>query len=207
MQFLNYKKAKNSFVSSIDSWLGTPKRKMTERSVKLIYKYQTIDNIAAKLKIEINTTEHFNALGPVDYEFKVGSRWFSGDTVICTYHIDELMATKIRALHQRRKGRDLFDIWHAVTHDLFDLTRAIDIFRQYNNYNKQNITRAMFEQSFFEKQQDSNFGNDTVGLLPADYGWDFDAACQLVWNKVAPLMKFDKTTVKRGEGSYAVTFK
>ena len=38
-------------------------------------------------------------------------------------------------------------------------------------------------------EQDQNFGNDTAGLLPVDYGWDFDAACQLVWNKVAPLMK------------------
>jgi predicted nucleotidyltransferase component of viral defense system len=175
--------------SVLDTWLGIPKRKMTERSVKLTYKYQTIDNIAAKLKVEINTTEHFNVLEPVDYDFRVDSKWFSGDSVICTYHIDELMATKIRALYQRRKGRDLFDIWHVITHDLFNLEKSLGILEKYNKYNKQNITRAMFEQSFFEKQQDAGFRNDTVGLLPVDYDWSFDHACELVWNKIFPLMK------------------
>lgn len=178
----------DSIRSVLDSWLGTPKRKMTERSVKLIYRYQTIDNMAAKLKVEINTTEHFCALEPIDYNFEVNSRWFSGKTSIRTYHIDELMATKIRVLYQRKKGRDLFDIWHATTNNLFEIKKSIAILEQYNNYNKQNITRAMFEQSFFEKQQDSNFKNDITGLLPTDYDWNFDRACELIWNDIAPLM-------------------
>lgn len=37
-------------------WLGEPRRKMTERSVKLIYRYTSLEGISAKLKIEINTT-------------------------------------------------------------------------------------------------------------------------------------------------------
>lgn len=40
------------------------------------------------------------------------SPWFTGATDIITYELDDLMATKLRALYQRRKGRDLFDIWY-----------------------------------------------------------------------------------------------
>ena len=39
------------------------------------------------------------------------SDWFKGTGDIITYEMPELMATKLRALYQRRKGRDLFDIW------------------------------------------------------------------------------------------------
>ena len=46
------------------------------------------------------------------------SPWFTGATDIITYELDELMATKLRALYQRRKGRDLFDIWYVADHNL-----------------------------------------------------------------------------------------
>jgi hypothetical protein len=34
---------------------------------------------------------------------------------VSTFQLEELMSTKLRALYQRRKGRDLFDLWHALT--------------------------------------------------------------------------------------------
>ena len=43
-------------------WLGDPAWKITQRSAKLIYKYESINKMAMKLKIEINTTEHFQVL-------------------------------------------------------------------------------------------------------------------------------------------------
>jgi len=52
--------------SVLDKWLGKPRRKLTERSVKLIYYYQTSDNFPAKLKIEINTTEHYNVFDYIE---------------------------------------------------------------------------------------------------------------------------------------------
>ena len=39
----------------------------------------------------------------------MASRWYSGTAAIATFEFDELLATKLRALYQRRKGRDLFD--------------------------------------------------------------------------------------------------
>ena len=95
-------------------WLGDPKWKITQRSAKLIYKYEAINKMPAKLKIEINTTEHFQVLPLRTEEFKVDSDWWSGNAKIATYEIDELMATKLRALYQRRRGRDLFDLWYVT---------------------------------------------------------------------------------------------
>ncbi len=52
----------NAIRATLEPWLGEPKRKLTERSAKLIYTYQGIGGETAKLKIEINTTEHFHVL-------------------------------------------------------------------------------------------------------------------------------------------------
>lgn len=32
-----------------------------------------------------------------------------------TFQIEEILATKLRALYARRKGRDLYDLWLALT--------------------------------------------------------------------------------------------
>ena len=112
-------------------WLGDPKWKITQRSAKLIYKYESINKSASKLKIEINTTEHFQVLPLKKVPFSMDSDWFKGKADIITYEMDELMATKLRALYQRRKGRDLFDIWYVATNELINLNRVFDIFAKY----------------------------------------------------------------------------
>jgi len=114
--------------SILKPWLGEPVRKITERGAKLVYKYMAIDGLTARLKIEINTTEHFQVL-PLKYEqFTIDSDWFNGSCQVVTYELEELIATKLRALYQRRKGRDLFDLWYVFTHELVNINRVINIF-------------------------------------------------------------------------------
>jgi len=48
-----------------------------------------------------------------------------------TYELDELIATKLRALHQRRKGRDLFDLWWADQQANPDPGRMVALLREY----------------------------------------------------------------------------
>lgn len=68
-----------------------------------------------RIKIEINTHETSPALPTVRVPFNVSSSWFSGSAEVQTFATPELFATKIRALYQRKKGRDLFDMWLALT--------------------------------------------------------------------------------------------
>jgi predicted nucleotidyltransferase component of viral defense system len=43
-----------------------------------------------------------------------------------SFGLEELLATKLRALYQRRKGRDLFDLWVALTTLSVDDQSVID---------------------------------------------------------------------------------
>ncbi|HBG39963.1 MAG TPA: hypothetical protein DDZ96_05835 [Porphyromonadaceae bacterium] len=41
-------------------------------------------------------------------------RWFSGQCSVAAYRLEELLGTKLRALYQRRKVSDLFDLYKAL---------------------------------------------------------------------------------------------
>ncbi|MDO8997444.1 MAG: nucleotidyl transferase AbiEii/AbiGii toxin family protein [Sediminibacterium sp.] len=98
-------------------FLGEPKIKQKENNFTLQYRFESefppIQNLL--LKVETNCREHFSVLGYQQFPFQIKSSWFSGDCNITTYQIEELLGTKLRALYQRRKGRDLYDLYKALT--------------------------------------------------------------------------------------------
>ena len=165
-------------------WLGDPKWKITQRSAKLIYKYEAINKLPAKLKIEINTTEHFQVLPLKTKKFSVNSEWFNGSSNIITYEIDELIATKLRALYQRRKGRDLFDLWYVSKQELIRLDRVFDVFAKYCVNDCINISKNEFIKNLALKKSHPDFQVDMNALLPLELNWDFEEAYQFVVDKV-----------------------
>ena len=90
--------------------------------------------IRLRLKLEINCREHFNLLGWNYFPFSVHNEWFTGHCEITTYHLNELLGTKLRALYQRRKGRDLFDLYYADQHTSLDYDKIINCYYEYMNY-------------------------------------------------------------------------
>jgi len=88
-----------------------------------------------RLKVEVNTYEHFSEMGYVQIPFAVESLWFSGEAEVRTYSIDELLGTKLRALYQRRKGRDLFDLAYAMENGAVDAEAVLRCFRRYMTWN------------------------------------------------------------------------
>lgn len=170
----------NAIKEVLKPWLGEPKRKITQRSAKLIYKYQAINNLPAKLKIEINTTEHFQVLELRKEEFSVQSDWWSGNANIITYEIDELIATKLRALYQRRKGRDLFDLWYVCKNNLVNLDRMFQVFSQYCAKDDSHFSKDDFLKNLELKRDKEDFQSDMYALLPVNLKWDFDEAYQFV---------------------------
>ena len=174
----------NAIREVLKPWLGDPKWKITQRSAKLIYKYESINKSASKLKIEINTTEHFQVLPLKRVPFSMDSDWFKGTADIITYEMDELMATKLRALYQRRKGRDLFDIWYVATNELINLNRVFDIFAKYCVYNDVQISREEFIKNLEQKKDNRDFHVDMSLLLPSKLHWNFEEAYQFVVDNV-----------------------
>lgn len=165
-------------------WLGDPKWKITQRSAKLIYKYEAINKMPAKLKIEINTTEHFQVLPLRSEEFNVDSDWWSGNAKIATYEIDELMATKLRALYQRRKGRDLFDLWYVTKNELINLDRVFEVFKKYCANDDSHFTKDEFIKNLELKRNHQEFQSDMHALLPVGLKWNFDESYRFVLENV-----------------------
>lgn len=174
---------------SLDPWLGKPKRKITTRSVKLLYNYQTWDNKNEKLKIEINTTEHFHLLDLQKKNFSMSSEWFSGEADLLVYQFDEMIATKFKALYQRRKGRDLFDSWMVINRGLVDVDRAIKLLEDYCKKVEEPISRAQFEENLLRKRDHQEFNMDMETLLAVGTEWDFDAAFEMIMTELVPKLK------------------
>lgn len=170
----------NAIRDCLKPWLGDPKRKITQRSAKLLYPYTATSSYSSKLKIEINTTEHFQVL-PLRYEpLTIDSEWFKGSTTLVTYELEELIATKLRALYQRRKGRDLFDIWHIFNYHLLDAKHVIEIFKKYCDKEGTPISQESFEKNLNQKRLHKDFQVDINPLLSPHTHWNFDEAFDFV---------------------------
>jgi predicted nucleotidyltransferase component of viral defense system len=158
----------------LDPWLGAPRWKQTEGRVTLVYRFlsEAAPPLPMRLKVEINTREHFAVHGFIEQPFAVESRWFSGNCRIQTYTLDELLATKLRALYQRRKGRDLFDLEAGLQRPGVDPARIVDAFRRYIEHGGHRISQAQFQQNLDAKLADPTFMTDMSPLLAGGERWD-----------------------------------
>ena len=176
----------NAIRSRLDPWLGRPKRSSSEASVTLVYRFESeVPPIRPlRLKVEINTREHFAVLDYQRHPLSVTNPWFSGEAKVTTHRLDELMGTKLRALYQRRKGRDLFDLWLCLSRGLLDPDQVVACFAAYMKHEKHRVSRAEFERNLFEKEDDRAFLDDIRPLLAAGIDYDAKDAATLVREKV-----------------------
>jgi len=167
---------------TLDPWLGEPKRVIKEGRVSLGYRMMSEGQprLPMRLKIEINTREHFTVLGLEERAFSVESRWYSGSAAIRTYHLDELLSTKLRALYQRKKGRDLFDLWAAQSGGRVDAARVVHCLLRYLDKSGLRVSRAEFEANFAAKLADSTFAQDVTPLLGPRVDWNIEDAARYV---------------------------
>ncbi len=175
----------------LDSWLGEPRRSFKEGRVTLLYRFASEDAppLPLRLKIEINSREHFNVLDLAHKRFRIRSRWFSGTARIPTYALDELLGTKLRALYQRKKGRDLFDLWWASQQVEVDFDRVVHCFVEYLAAEGHSVSRAEFEANLAGKLQDPVFLADLQPLLAPGITWDLDAAAEWTFGEIMPRLR------------------
>jgi len=177
----------------LNPWLGTPKRKNGPSNFTLTYRFESeVPPVRPlRLKIEINTREHFSILGLKPCRFAIENQWFKGESEVVTFEPDELLATKLRALYQRRKGRDLFDLWLCIEQKLIDPDRLVECFIEYMNREKHPVTRAQFEQNLHDKETDPAFLNDIAPLLRAGQSYDPATAIKVVRQTLIALLPGD----------------
>ncbi len=176
----------------LDHWLGEPSWKQNQGRFTLNYKFETEipPIVKRKVKIEINTREHFSISPLIEKPFAMKNSWYSGSSLVLTYSLEELLGTKLRALYQRKKGRDLYDLWFVdnYTEQHVDYAKIRKIFLKYMEYSNQKITYSEFKQNIIKKQNDNSFNNDILPLLAAKYreSYDIQQAYQIILNNIVP---------------------
>jgi predicted nucleotidyltransferase component of viral defense system len=134
-----------------------------------------------RLKVEINCKEHFNVLGLVNIPFSVNNQWFSGDCKITTYQLDELVGTKLRALYQRKKGRDLFDLHRALENPNLNPDNVVKCYRNYISFSDgESPSKVVYLANMEEKMREEIFLNDTQGLLRPSLEFEPQGAWEVV---------------------------
>ncbi|MCL2651752.1 MAG: nucleotidyl transferase AbiEii/AbiGii toxin family protein [Candidatus Azobacteroides sp.] len=137
--------------------------------------------VQIRLKIEINCYEHFTELGYVKVPFSVNSSWFTGKCETNTYQLNELLGTKLRALYQRKKGRDLFDLYEALARAEVSPDEIIRCYKRYMSFVvSQPPTHKQFVLNMEEKMNDPIFLEDTRNLIRPEISYNPEEAYSLV---------------------------
>lgn len=158
------------------SFLGTPRINQKLHNNTIIFRIQSEDDVPMKLKIEVNTREHFSVYGIQSIPVHLDSEWNNGKALVSTFELDELLATKLRALYQRKKGRDLFDLWYAMNHADVNIEKVIHAFKYYMGKEGNKITQRAFIGNMERKIIDGDFIGDMNGLLRSGIEYDIKQA-------------------------------
>ena len=153
----------------LEPWLGRAQFSQSPVAPKLRFRAQAEDGSGAqiRLKLEINTREIEAFDAPAAIRFEVVNPWFSGKAAIATFSREEMLATKLPALLQRDKGRDLYDLAHALeVFERLDLDRIVGMFGRYLELSGRAISRAQAQERMFAKLAHPRLWLDLRPLLP-----------------------------------------
>ncbi len=166
------------------SCLGPCRRKAAAHSMHLVFTFapEADPTTSLKLKVEINAREHGSLFELRDYPFAVDNGWHAATTSIRSYEPAELFGTKLRALLQRSKNRDLFDLNEGLLQLSLNAGQVIAAFDHYLAHAGHQISRANAEERMLSKLTRS-LVDDIAPLLAADVV-DGDAQAQTAFERV-----------------------
>lgn len=169
------------------SWLDSKPKTNISTFATMYFTFQTNAGTTRRLKVETATRESFSASRVLDVPFSVASPFFEGSANVRTYAIEELLATKFRALYERKKGRDLYDLWWAAQQKHVDFDRVYELFLEYwRNDGKKPLTRRNVRVNLKEKFQQGVFA-EVKPLLTTNAEYDDAAAYAWFERTVLPV--------------------
>lgn len=165
------------------AFLGEPKVKQKKHNNTLIFRVESEipPVVPIHLKVEINCKEHFHVLPMQEIPFSVSNKWYNGECKVLTYQLDELAGTKLRALYQRRKGRDLYDLYKVLATTDVNTDNVLTCYQKYMDFVVDHIpTYKEFILNMENKMLDDEFLGDTRQLLRPDEDFDPQQGYELV---------------------------
>jgi predicted nucleotidyltransferase component of viral defense system len=167
-------------------WIG-PARTDTGEHPRVTFRFETETGVTRKVKVEINSHEHFGHV--VAHLYAVPDLPVGNSAVVHTYPLDELLATKLRALYQRRKGRDLFDLWWAHQQAEPDPARVVALLGEYQAAARRPMLRAAELRANLAAKRVPSFLEEVRPLLRPDIGYDPAAALDWAEATFIPLLR------------------
>ena len=162
----------------IGETLGLETRTGEGRRPRLTFRGRLESGGPLRVKIEFNITDRPPARDYVGVEHGIDTDWFSGSADVMTYESAELVASKVRALYQRRKGRDLFDLWLALTALGVWSEEVVECFERYR---PPGFTAKQAIRNLEEKVGHPEFASDLSPLVREwPEGYSIETAAQLV---------------------------
>jgi predicted nucleotidyltransferase component of viral defense system len=149
------------------SWLGKCSREQVGHSMHLVFKFtpEVSDGSQLKLKVELNTREHHHLYGIKSYPFEIKNSWYQATTEIASFEPEEIFGTKLRALLQRHKNRDLLDLNEGLVELEIAPSKVIECFEHYLGLEGVSISRATHAR---KAQSESHRGHRAAAAIGRD---------------------------------------
>ena len=111
------------------------------------------------------------------------NEWFTGEANLTTYKFEELLGTKLRALYQRKKGRDLFDLHVALQRRDVDAEKVMLCYKKYMEFVVGKApSYKQFVNNMQEKLSDTEFTGDMQPLLRPEMSFTPSEAYGLIYD-------------------------
>ena len=172
-------------------FLGKPSVKQKANNNTLVYRYESelAPVVNLRLKIEINCREHFSVLGYKEVEHTIENSWINGSSKLTTFEVEEMLGSKMRALYQRKKGRDLFDLYYAISNLELDMKKVIHCYKKYMAFSVEKPpTQKQFVLNMEEKLQDPDFEGDIYALLRPGVAYNQNKAFDLITTELIEMI-------------------
>ncbi len=142
-----------------------------------------------RIKVEISNVERFAVLGRTGKD--ISSPFFNERFNVNTYQLEELTATKLRALHSRLKGRDIYDLYFISNLDMdMRLLRKLVIYYFYRA--GKIFNPKLFFRNIREKFRSKKYVDDVSGFVRSDIEFSIDDAVKKVLSHYSFLGRLDE---------------
>ena len=105
-------------------------------------------------------------------DFHVDSPWFQGGGPVPAFPPEEIIASKVIAVYQRKRPRDLFDMWAAIRSGLIETTDVATAYGTYRPLDPEHWTARQAARSLIERVTDHEYIADLTELAryaPVEY--------------------------------------
>ena len=149
-------------------------------------RYRTVGGPVQNFKIEISHVERFPIIPPTKKVIKTPD----GEANVLTYTLEELTATKLRALLERFKGRDIYDLYF-VSRLKPDATVIKKMFLYYFYKSGKVFNPSVHYKAIVKRYESGNYVDDVTDFVKPTVTFDLGKAAKDVINQYSFLNEFD----------------